>query len=211
MRIIEKRDTERDDHRRHLHDRECGIRIGKLRRVPEPQGGPSGGNGNGTPPSGRPSFTAAQQKALDACADLRPTGAGGFGPGGGLGPGGGANSDNPAFAKFQNCLKQHGVDPTSADARGSSDFQEAMTACRNLLPDQGNGAPGIGGGAPPSAGDGQANSPAFAKFQACLKSHGVNTNGSNQSPTKTKAALAACQKLLPATGAGTQTTPTTSG
>ena len=39
----------------------------------------------------------------------------------------------------------------------------------------------------------------------------MNTNGSNQSTAKTQAALAACQKLLPATGAGTQTTPATSG
>ena len=170
-----------------------------------PQGRPSGGNGNGTPPSGRPSITPAQQKALDACADLRPTGAGGFGPGGG------ANSDNPAFAKFQSCLKQHGVDPTNADARGSSDFQAAMTACRSLLPDEGAGRPNFGGGAPPGAGGGQGNSAAFAKFQACLKSHGVNTSASNQSPAKTRAALSACQKLLPATGAGTQTTPAAAG
>ena len=61
------------------------------------------------------------------------------------------------------------------------------------------------------AGGGQGNSAAFAKFQACLKSHGVNTNASNQSPAKTQAALSACQKLLPATGAGTQTTPEDSG
>ena len=223
MRILERRDlvAERDDHRRDVHDREPGIRIGRSfaayqsclesHGVTLPQGRPSGGNGGGTPPSGRPSFTAAQQKALDACADLRPAGAGGFGPGGGSVPGGGANSDNPAFAKFQNCLKQHGVDPTNADARGSSDFQAAMTACRSLLPNQGAGGPNFGGGAAPGAGGGQGNSAAFAKFQACLKSHGVNTSASNQSPAKTQAALSACQKLLPATGAGTQTTPATSG
>lgn len=170
-----------------------------------PQGRPSGGNG-GAPPSGRPSFTAAQQKALDACADLRPAGAGGFGPGGGFG--GGANSDNPAFAKFQSCLKQHGVDPTSAGARGSSDFQAAMTACRSLLPDQGAGGPSFGGGAPPGAGGGPGNGAAFAKFQACLKSHGVNTTAASQPSAKTQAALNACQKLL--TPSGTQTTPSTS-
>ena len=164
------------------------------------------GNGGGTPPSGRPSFTAAQQQAFQACASVRPAGFGG-----GFGPGGGANTNSPAFAKFQTCLKQHGVDPTDANARNSSAFQTALTACRSLLPNQGAGGGAGFGGAPPAGGGGQGNSAAFADFQACLRSHGVSTSATNQSPTKMQAALAACRKLLPAGGAGTQSTTTTTG
>ena len=138
---------------------------------------------------------------------MRPAG-GGFGGGGGFGAGGAANSNNPAFAKFQNCLKQHGVDPTDSNARGSSAFQTALNACRSLLPNQGaGGGPGFGGGAPPGGGAaGSGNSSSFAKFQACLKSHGVNTGAAGQSSAKTQAAISACQKLLQPSGAGTTTT-----
>lgn len=173
-----------------------------------PQGGFGGGNGGGgTPPSGRPSFSAAQQKALAACASLRPTG--GFG--GGFGPGGGANANNPAFAKFQNCLKRHGVDPTDSAARGSSAFQTALSACRSLLPNGGaGGGPGFGGGTPPAGASGQGNGAAFSQFQACLRSHGVNPAATGgQSQAKTQAALNACRKLLPGGGAGTTSSSTT--
>jgi len=181
-----------------------------------PQGGPSGGTNGGSPPaggigggapgSGRPSISAAQRKAFQACASLQPSG-GGLGGGGGFGGGGATNSNSPAFAKFQNCLKQHGVDPTDSNARGSSAFQTALSACRSLLPSQGAGAgSGFGGGAPPGSGAaGSGNSSSFAKFQACLKSHGVNTGAAGQSSAKTQAAIATCQKLLQPTGSGTTT------
>jgi hypothetical protein len=113
-------------------------------------GGPGGGPGGqgGTPPAtpggSRPSFTAAQQKALTACASLRPSGGfgggagggrGGFGGAGGAG-GGGANS--AAFTKFQACLKSHGVQ-TGAPGQNSAKAQAAITACRSLLPNGGAG------------------------------------------------------------------------
>jgi hypothetical protein len=179
-----------------------------------PQGAPSGGTNGGSPPaggigggapaSGRPSISSAQRKAFQACASLQPAG---FGGGAGTG-GGAANSNSPAFVKFQNCLKQHGVDPTGSNARGSSAFQTALSACRSLLPSQGaGGGSGFGGGAPPGGGAaGSGNSSSFAKFQACLKSHGVNTGAAGQSSAKTQAAIATCQKLLQPTGSGTTTT-----
>jgi len=76
-------------------------------------------------------------EALAACASLRP--AGGFGFGGARG--GFFNSTNPAFAKFESCLKQHGVQSASAASRASSAFRTALAACRSLLP-----AGGFGGG-----------------------------------------------------------------
>ena len=101
-----------------------------------PQGGGFGGGrsgGGGQPGAGgtRPTPSPAVQKALTACASLRP--AGGFGGGGR--PGGGAgNSTNPAFAKFQACIKSHGGTTGSNSAA-------AIAACRSLLPNGGNGDP----------------------------------------------------------------------
>ena len=174
-----------------------------------PQGAPSGGTNGGSPPSGgigggapgsgRPSISAAQRGAFQACASLQPSG-------GGFGSGGAANGNSPAFAKFQNCLKQHGVDPTDSNARGSAAFQTALSACRSLLPSQGAGGSGFGGGAPSGGGAAGAGSGSFAKFQACLKSHGVNTGAAGQSSANTQAAISTCQKLLQPSGGGTTTT-----
>ncbi len=157
-------------------------------------GGGAGGSSGGSPPTQTP----AQQKAFAACASLRPTG--GFG-GGGFRGGGAAN--NPAFAKFQACLKQHGVQTGSSVDRTSPAYQAAMTACRSLLPAGGFGGFGAGGGGANSS------NPAFAKFQACLKQHGVVTGAAGQTPAKTQAAIAACRTLLPNGGAGTPGTTTT--
>jgi hypothetical protein len=101
-------------------------------------GGGFGGGGGGKPGAvggNRPAPSAALQKALSACASLRP--AGGFGGRGGARPGGaGANSSNPAFAKFESCLKAHGV--TSSNSKNSA---SAIAACRSDLPNRGNQAP----------------------------------------------------------------------
>ena len=78
-------------------------------------GAPTGATG-ASGPGGfrRRPLTAAQQKAEAACASLRPTGGfGGFG--GGPGGAGGAAS-NPAFAKFETCLKNHGEHPVASAA-----------------------------------------------------------------------------------------------
>jgi hypothetical protein len=101
-----------------------------------PQGGRfggGGGGGGGQPGAGggnRPSPSSAFQKAMTACASLRP--AGGFGGGGGRPGGGAAGSTNPAFAKFQACLKDHGGSTGKSSAA-------AIAACRSLLPNGGQG------------------------------------------------------------------------
>jgi hypothetical protein len=128
--------------------------------------------------------------------------AGGFGGGGFRGgSGGGFNSSNPAFAKFEACLKSHGVSTGSSADRTSSAYQTALAACRSLLPAGGFGGRGGGGT--------NSTNPSFAKFQACLKQHGVVTGAAGQTPAKTQAALTACRSLLPNGGAGTPGTTTT--
>jgi hypothetical protein len=159
----------------------------------------------------RPPVSAAQQKALAACASLRP--AGGFGGGGfGRGGGGGFSSSNPAFAKFTACLKQHGIQTGSTLSRTSPAYQTALTACRSLLPAGGAGF-GRGGGA--GTPGGAANGATFAKYQACLKAHGVQTGATGQSAATLQAAITACRSVLPNAGNGssqtTTTAPTTTG
>ena len=157
----------------------------------------------------RPPLTAAQQKAEAACASLRP--AGGFGGGFGAGRGGGAfNANSPAFQKFEACLSQHGVQVGAGADRSSPAFQTALAACRSLLP-QGAFGGGAGGAAPGGAASGSgANPSTFAAFQACLRQHGIQPGAaSGTSSAKTQAALAACQKLLAKSGAGSTTTSST--
>ena len=113
-------------------------------------GGPPGGF-NGTPPSGGVPPSGADgfggnskfQKAIQACASLRPKGA--------RGPNGAAST---AFAAFRNCMKLHGVTvgafgpgtsgttQTTVDTTSAA-YQAAATACQALLP---------AGGAPPASG-----------------------------------------------------------
>ena len=147
-----------------------------------------------------------------ACASLRPAGAGG-----GFG-GGPFDTSNPATAKFVACLKQHGVQAGSTTDRTSTEFQAAFAACRSLLPAGAGGFPGgggggtagsgtIGGGATDSGAAGSTSAD-FAKFQACLKQHGVQPGAASQSQSTTSAALAACRALLPNNGNGSATTTT---
>ncbi len=182
--------------------------------------GPTGATGTtgaaGRFRGGRPAPTAAQQKALAACASLRPSGGFGFGGGrgGGTGPGGsGGFANNPTFQKFQQCLTSHGVTTGAGADRSSPASQAAFAACRSLLPNGGNFGRGgfAGGGGAPGGGTtgGGAPSSTFAKFQACLKAHGVQPGAaSGQSSSKTAAAIATCQKLLPQNGSGAGTATT---
>jgi len=111
-----------------------------------PAGGGGGGGGapptstNGTATTARPARpqgggSASFQKAMTACASLRPAG---LRPGGaaGGGPGGGANS--AAFAAYRNCLTLHGVKTTAANsAPGTTQTaatKKAMAACASLQP-----------------------------------------------------------------------------
>ena len=177
--------------------------------------GPSGAGGffrrGGSGPTGARGFggtlSPAQQKALSACASLRPTG--GFGLGGGGGAG--FSASNPSFAKFQACLAQHGVQTGTTASRTSPAFQTALAACRSLLP-AGPGGGFLGGGAAAGTGTTGATGSTtsdFARFQACLKQHGIQPGAANQSQSATSAALAACRSLLPNNGNGTAATTTT--
>lgn len=165
-------------------------------------GGDAGGTSTTTttPSRPRPQLTPAEQQARQACASLRPQG--GFGSGRG-----GFDRNNPAFAKFQACLKQHGVQTGSGQRGGFSQASRtAFQACRSLLP------PGAGGGFGGGAGGGGAPgaNPAFQRFQACLRQHRVQPGG-GQSSSKTAAAIAACRSVLPNGGNGSGATTTTTG
>jgi hypothetical protein len=112
-------------------------------------------------------------------------------------PGGGANT--AARQAFQQCMAQHGVTITSGAGRPGGGGQanmtaaqrQAFTACRSKLP----GRPG--GGAPGA----NRSNPAFAKYTACLKQHGVTFGASNNQKAFATAS-AACAKYRPAAGAG---------
>jgi hypothetical protein len=165
----------------------------------------TGASGRGGFP--RRNLTPKQQAAFTACASLRPTG--GFGRGAG-GPGNFAN--NPAFKKFQTCLKNHGVDTSQGGGFDgtSATGQAAFAACRSLLPQGdfgGGGFGGPGGGATGATGaTGSGSSSSFQALQACLKAHGVQTgSASTQSPAKTAAAIATCQQQVLGGGSSTTT------
>ena len=173
--------------------------------------GPSGASG----PGGfrRRALTPTQQKAFNACSSLRPSGGfGGFG--GGVAGGGAGSTNNPAFAKFQTCLKNHGVTTGSGFSRTSTTERSAFAACRSLLPQGGFGGGGFGGpggatGASGASGSGGASSGSFQALQNCLKAHGVQTGSAGkQSASKTAAAIATCRAQV--LGGGSTTT-TTSG
>jgi hypothetical protein len=122
-------------------------------------------------------------------------------------PGGGANS--AAFQAFQSCLAQHGVKsftpgagrPGAGGANRTPAQQQAFTACRSKLPTGGFRGGGGGGGGGAGRG-GNASNPAFAKYTACLKQHGV-TLGATNSPTAFAKASTACAKYRPAAGGST--------
>jgi hypothetical protein len=97
-------------------------------------------------------------------------------------------------------MAQHGVTITPGAGRpggggGPANMtaaqRQAFTACRSKLP-----AGGRPGGGP---GRNQSN-PAFAKYTACLKQHGVTLGASNNQKAFATAS-AACAKYRPAAGA----------
>ena len=85
-------------------------------------------------------------------------------------PASGANSNNPAFAKFQTCLKQHGVDPTDRQRPQLLRLPDGADRLPQPSPEPGRRRRGpASAAAPPAGGGGQGNGTAFAKFQACLQ------------------------------------------
>lgn len=149
-----------------------------------------------TTPRTKQAVPAADQKALTACASLRPSG--------GFAGSSGFTSTNPAFTKLETCLKTHGVQTGTAASRTSTAYQSAVTACRSLLPAGGYSGAGAGRGNTGAAGG--ANSATFAKYQACLKQHGVQTSAAGQTTSKLQAAITACHSVLPTSNTSTTTT-----
>jgi hypothetical protein len=78
-----------------------------------------------------------------------------------------------------------------------------MTACQSKRP-AGGGGFGRGG----NANGGQQN-PAFAKYTACLKSHGVTFGSTSPSSPAFTKATAACKSLLPSSTGGSANGGTT--
>jgi len=114
---------------------------------------------------------AKLQKAIQACQSLAPQGApGGTPQGGQLGAG---------LQKFQQCMKDNGVDNFGPGASGSQSqadqakIQTALQACRSLAPQV--GAPQ---GAPASGGTGN-----FTAFSRCMKRNGAPLPGSGSTAT----------------------------
>jgi hypothetical protein len=107
-----------------------------------PSGGPGGGGFGGGGFGGGASADPTRQKAMQACASLRPR----FnGRGGGRG---GFNST--AMQAFTSCLKDHGVVLPSASPGGRGlrglntadpKTAQAYQTCRVLLPQRGSGSP----------------------------------------------------------------------
>jgi hypothetical protein len=169
----------------------------------------------GARPFSRPALSAADQKALAACSSLRPSGGFGFGGGAGAGGGGRGFASSP---KFVACLKSHGVS-VGANGRpaftpGSSTNQSAFAACRSLLPaggfGGGAGGGGFGGGGGAGAAGGGANGATFARYQACLRSHGIQPGAAGGAPSsKLTAAIAACRSVLSSGGSAGSTQTTT--
>ncbi len=111
-------------------------------------------------------------------------------------------SPQQALAAYRACLKQHGVSflggggkrPTAAELKK---LQPALKACRSKLRAGFTGRPGGPGGF--------RNNPAFQKYTACLRQHGLTfTPGTRPDRTsaKYKAAAKACASLRPKQPAG---------
>jgi hypothetical protein len=122
-----------------------------------------------------------------------------------------------AFQAYRDCLSAHGVTlparpgggqggapPAGQPGAGAgpgrfgnltAKQQAAIAACQSKRP---AGARGFGGG---GANGGQTN-PAFAKYTACLKSHGVTFGSTSPSSSTFAKATAACKSLLPASTGG---------
>jgi hypothetical protein len=123
--------------------------------------------------------------------------------------GSGANTANRTA--FTACLAQHGVklpgrppgggsggngQPPAGGGGGLANLtaaqRQAFTACRSKLP----------AGTRPGGGN-RASNPAFAKYTACLKQHGVTLGASNNQKAFARAS-AACAKYRPTAGGSTQ-------
>lgn len=116
-------------------------------------------------------------------------------------PGGGQGGTPPAGQR-----PNGGARPQGRFGQLTAKQQQAVTACQSKRL---AGGRGFGGG---NANGGRANG-AFAKYTACLKSHGVTFGSTSPSSSAFTKATAACKSLLPtstggsANGGTTTTTP----
>ena len=95
------------------------------------------------------------------------------------------------LAKYQACLKSHGVTFGGTKRPSAATMTAAFKACASLAP-TGAGGPRAGGLGP--------NSAAFKKYAACMTKHGVTfKRGSrpNRTTATFKAAQKACASLQP--------------
>jgi len=132
---------------------------------------------------------------------------------------GGGGPNSAAFQAYRACLSAQGVTlpprPTSGQGStppaGGAGLQgrleqltakqrQAITACQSKRP-----AGGFGRG----NANGRPATPAFAKYTACLKSHGVTFGSTSASGSVFTKATAACKSLLPARTGGSATGATT--
>jgi hypothetical protein len=137
---------------------------------------------------------ATLQKAMQACQSLAPQGAPGGAPQGG--------QSGAQFQKFQQCMKDNGVDGFGPGAQGSQSqadeakTQKARKACASLAPQGGFPQGGLPQGAPGSGGGN------FTAFSRCMKRNGAPLPGAG-STTKVDTTSATylkaqkkCQPLL---------------
>jgi hypothetical protein len=100
-------------------------------------------------------------------------------------------------AKYQACLKAHGVVFGSAKQPTAAKMRAAFKACASLAPAGAAPAGGpAGSGRPMTA----AQRAAFAKYAACMKKNGVTlsrTARPNTASAKVQAAQKACASLRP--------------
>jgi hypothetical protein len=133
---------------------------------------------------------------------------------------GGGGSNAAAFQAYRACLSAQGVTlpgrpgggqggsrpptgtPPAAGAGAQGRFgqltakqRQAVTACQSKRP---AGGRGFGGG----RANGGPTNPAFAKYTACLKSHGVTFGSTSSSSSAFAKAAAACKSLLPTSTGG---------
>jgi hypothetical protein len=113
--------------------------------IPPRGQGAGGGGGYGPPAGGQPQLSAAQQKAMQACAKYRPQGAG---------QGGGFRQNAAAFKPYLTCLKAQGLNvdinagfnALRGISRTDPKLQPALRACASKLPQR----PGGGSATPGS-------------------------------------------------------------
>jgi hypothetical protein len=102
-----------------------------------------------------------------------------------------ATTPPKTLAKYQACLKTHGVTFGGATRPSAAKTTAAFKACAALAPKGAAGAP---------AGGARFNSAAFKKYAACMTKHGVTfKRGSrpNRTTATYKAAQKACASLQP--------------